>query len=135
MKTVRLHIARIITLIVALQIISLGLFAQDFQPLANSDITPEINIINSVDEYVAEVILHHKDAVPENNKQPQKDLQAHKHVQFKLITVPHPESLTGTQAVYHTRPTSLVEGYKYLFSKSIYPPPPKNAAAFCFITI
>jgi len=126
MKAFRLHIARIITLIVALQIINFGLFAQDFQSLADSSISPELNIINSVDEYVAEVVLHHKDAVPENNKHPQKDLQVHKHIQYKLITIAKPQTLSATQLVFHNKPTSLVEGYKYLFCKDIYPPPPKS---------
>ncbi len=125
MKDIRLHIARIVTLIVALQIINFGLFVQDFQPLANSSISPELNIINSIDEYVAEVALHHKDAVPENNKQPQKDLQAHKHIPFKLIPVPKPHTLSNTQLVYQHKPASLEEGYNYLFYKDIYPPPPK----------
>jgi len=125
MKGLRLHIARIITLVVALQIINFGLFAQDFQSLAASSITPELNIINSIDEYVAEVVLHHKDAVPENNKHPQKDLQIHKHIEFKLIAIPKPASLSVTQLVYHNRPTSLVKGYSYLFCKNVIPPPPK----------
>lgn len=125
MKEFRLHITRIITLIVALQIINLGLFVQDFQPLATSDVTPEINIINSIDEYVAEIVLHHKDAVPENNKHPQKDLQAHKHISFQLIGISKQQTLSDTQLVYHNKPTSLIKGYSYLFCKDIYPPPPK----------
>jgi len=125
MKAFRLHIARIITLIVALQIINLGLFAQDFQPLADSSISPELNIINSADEYVAEVILHYKDAIPENNKHPQKDIQVHKHIQYKLITIPKPQTLSATQLVFHYKPTAIAESYNYFFSKDIIPPPPK----------
>lgn len=124
-KGFRLHIARIITLIVALQIMNFGLFAQDFQPLVTSAVTPEINIINSIDEYVAEIVLNHKDAVPENNKHPQKDLQVHKHTSFKLIGISKPQTLSDTQLVYQNKPTSLVKGYNYLFCKDIYPPPPK----------
>ncbi len=125
MTAFRLHIARVITFIVAFQIMNFGLFAQDFQPLADSSISPELNIINSLYEYVAEVVLDHKDAVPENNKHPQKDLQAHKHIQYKLITISKPQTLSDTQLVYNNKPTSLVKGYNYLFCKDIYPPPPK----------
>ena len=108
-----------------MQIINIGLFAQDFQPLITSDITPEINIINTVDEFVAEIVLHHKDAVPENNKNPQKDIQAHKHVIFKQITIPKPQNNSAIQVAYHNKPTSLGATYNYLFCNTIHPPPPK----------
>ena len=125
MKGTGLYITRLITLIVAVQIINLGLFVQDFQPLVVSSAGPEINIINTIDEYIAEIVLHHKDAVPENNKHPQKDLQAHKHISFKLISTPKPQRTSAAQLVYYSKPTSLIASYNYLFCRDIHPPPPK----------
>ena len=125
MKKFRLHITRFIILIIALQILNLGLFAQDFPPLVTTAVTPEINIINSVDEYIAEVVLHHKDAVPENNNNPQKDLQAHKHIDIKLISFPKPQYNLAARIYYHNKFALPVTAYSYLFSNSIYPPPPK----------
>lgn len=125
MNSLRLHIARFISLLVALQILNLGLFAQDFQPLVVSSISPETNIINSVDEYVTEVVLHHKDAVPENNKHPHKAIQAHKHTAFKLISFPKPQCITANQLGYNYKPTSITLDYNYQYCKDINPPPPK----------
>ena len=124
-KGFRLHVTRVITLIVALQIVNLGLFAQDFQPLETSAVTPEINIINSIDEYVAEIVFHHKDAVPENNKHLQKDLQMHKHTIYKLIGISKSQTLSDTRLTYYDKHSLLIKDYNYLFCKNIYSPPPK----------
>jgi len=64
LKKLRLHIARFVTLLVALQILNMGLFVQDFQYNISSSICDE-NVINSVVEYVSEVVLHEKNAMPE----------------------------------------------------------------------
>lgn len=125
MNKLRLHIARFITVLVAMQILNMGLFAQDFQSLSVSSINPELNIINSVDEYVAEVVLHHKDAVPENNKHPHKDIQTHKHVVFKLISFPKPQCCSATQLVFNNKPTAIIPVYQYQYYNDITPPPPK----------
>ena len=55
----------------------MGLFVQEFQPMVTSSVSPEINIINTIDEYIAEVVLDHKDAVPEAKEQSKKDIQIH----------------------------------------------------------
>ena len=97
--------------------------------MATADVTPEINIINTVDEYIAEVVLHHKDAVPENSKNPQKDLRAHKHIDIKLISFPKPQNTLATLIYYRNKFASVTAGYNYLFCNSIYPPPPKFSSA------
>jgi hypothetical protein len=103
----------------------MGFFVQDFQPLVTSAACPEINIINTIDEYVAEVLLNHKNAVPESNDHTKKDLQVHKHVVTKLITFPaipvtfHHDSNPPSKACI------FCENYHYRFSRDINPPPPK----------
>jgi len=87
MKSLRLHIARCVTLVVALQILNFGLFAQEFDPIGSSAPSEEFNIINTLVEYVAETVLQHKNAMPENNSDSKKDMQAHKHSSFKLFSI------------------------------------------------
>lgn len=126
LKKLPLHISRLVTIIVALQILNMGLFAQDFQQLSTSSVCPEINIINTVDEFVAEIILDHKDAVPETNDHSKKDLQLHKHVTNKLINFS--VALSNSTSGFFTDSKSFIfsDDYNYQFSEDINPPPPKS---------
>jgi hypothetical protein len=104
----------------------MGLFVQDFEPLTT--ISPSIsdhNIINSVVEYVSEVVLDKANALPENNNKGNKDLQVHKHFTVKMIELQKPFI-----AIYKARPNSEIHfprtaNYYYQFCKEINPPPPK----------
>jgi len=65
------YIKRFLLLIIAMQILNLGLFAQEL-PVPVSQNIEEGNIINSVTEYIAEVVCKKKDAFPENNSNEKK---------------------------------------------------------------
>lgn len=49
-----------------IQIVNIGLFSQNI-PITLTDNCEPVNVINSVAEYVAEVLMHKKDAFPERN--------------------------------------------------------------------
>src|SRR4051794_25320867 len=86
MNLLRIYIARSVTFIVAMQILNMGFFAQDFQQLSLTDSSlSDHNVINSVVEYVSEVVLEKVNAMPEGNNKSNKDLQAQKHVAVKMI--------------------------------------------------
>ncbi len=61
------YLSGLVIVVVALQVLNLGLYAQDFEtvPVANG---MEQNIINSVTEYIAEVVLHKVNAFPEKKE-------------------------------------------------------------------
>jgi hypothetical protein len=128
MAKVKLHIARFFAFVVALQILNMSIYTQDFQPLVqHSHTIGDINEINSFVEYVAEVVLDYKDALPEyqhyyNNH---KELQLHKHISVKLISLE--QESTEKLVLDNTRRyrPSLKESYDYLYYKEINPPPPK----------
>ena len=125
MNTWRIHTARLITFVVALQILNLGLFAQQISPF-NAACTTETNTINSFVEYIAETILEHKDAVPETkNEHHHKDLQAHKHVVVQLISIEREPALTAVQTGLGKTPVAFSHSNYYQFCKEINPPPPK----------
>lgn len=61
------HIKKIILVFVAMQILNTGLFAQDFPTATNGQ-----NVINSITEYVAEILLNKGDVFPEYHQHHQK---------------------------------------------------------------
>ncbi|MCW3110883.1 MAG: hypothetical protein JWQ09_5389 [Segetibacter sp.] len=126
MKKLHLHIARFITFLVALQILNMGLFVQDFQSLTSSSSSiSDHNIINSVVEYVSEVVLNKLNAIPENNNKSNKDLQAHKHFVVKIIELKNPYLIVPQFTVEAETKFPVIENYYHQFCKEINPPPPK----------
>jgi hypothetical protein len=63
----RTYLSNFVIAVVALQVLNLGLYAQEFEavPTVNGN---ETNIINSVTEYVAEVVMNKKNAFPEKKE-------------------------------------------------------------------
>ncbi len=127
MRTTRQHIAKFMAFVVALQILNLSIFTQDFEPLhiKHKPVIGEFNEINSIVEYVAEVVLDYKNAFPEFEKEGNKDLQPYKHIAIKLITA---DELLTSKPPANTPINYLLpvnDRYDYLFYKEINPPPPK----------
>jgi len=117
------YIIRAITLVVALQLLNLSIYAQDFKPLYADDGNCGVNISETVVEYVVEVLLGHTNAIPEQS-QHHKDLHFHKHAAFKAISfqafhMPEPEQASAAAAAV------LDDPYRYLYFCEINPPPPK----------
>ena len=82
----RTYLSNFIIAVVALQVLNLGLYAQDFEtaPTTNDNQT---NIINSVTEYVAEVVMQKKNAFPERKEasNPGGHETVYKFQPFKII--------------------------------------------------
>ena len=125
MNTPRKYIVKIITLIVALQLLNLSIYAQDFKPLFVNEETSESNICETITEFVLEGLLGHTNSFPKQT-QHHKDLHLHKHISFKA-TSPLPTSIMFVN-VYPIPEwiTSLNEDYSSLFNPEINPPPPKK---------
>lgn len=118
------HIIRVITLIVALQLLNLSIYAQDFAPIYNNQGNTETNISETVVEFVIEVVLGHTGAIPEQS-QHHKDLHFHKHVSYKAIGFEKTVLLSDIQINIAKLPIPLQESFEDLYQQEINPQPPK----------
>lgn len=125
MKSFRLHIARLVTFIAALQILNMSFFVQDFQQLttASSSISDN-NVINSVVEYISEVVLQKVNAMPEHNNA-DKNIQVNKHFGVKMVKQEQVAFSTTYLANAVEHKCQFDDPYYYHFSNEINPPPPK----------
>lgn len=124
MQLFRKHIARVIVLIVALQLLNLSIYAQDFKPLYADQNNSEVNISETIVEFVVESVLGYKDAIPEQS-QHHKDLHFHKHVSFKAISIERNDLLSASQIRNATLPVWLYEDVNDLYLQDFDPKPPK----------
>lgn len=83
LTSLRKYLSSFIIAVVALQVLNLGLYAQDFEtiPTVNGK---QANIINSVTEYVAEVVMHKKNAFPEKKESSSPNSQSSHELLFKF---------------------------------------------------
>lgn len=124
MNKINSHIIRVITLIVALQLLNLSIYAQDFHPIVDNASCAETNISETIFEYVIEVVLDHKNAIPEQS-QHHKDLHFHKHFSYKSVSFDKPSILTNSQLIIAGLPFDLEEPFYDLYQQEINPQPPK----------
>lgn len=126
MKSSKTFFKKSIVLVVALQLLNMGLFNQTFTLQLNNS-----NVINSLTEYIAEVIFKKQNAFPENDQQNQ-DKHSHNHhtvkaANFHWITAPKLDfSLLNVQqknifCLYKSKYYSII-----FFDR--LPKPPKNVA-------
>jgi len=124
MKSLYTYFQRFTLLLVAVQILNLSVYGKSFR---ENDITGGTNQIDSMVEFVTEIVLDHKNAFPENG--PHNNHQSHtnhqlKYQGFNLINF-RKSSEIKRYCVIITIPVPSKEDYKYLFAREINPPPPK----------
>jgi hypothetical protein len=118
------NIIRVITLIVAMQLLNLSIYAQDFTPIYNNQGNTETNISETLVEFVIEVVLGHTGAIPEQS-QHHKDLHFHKHVSYKAVSFEKSVMLSDSQINIAKLPIHLQESFEDLYQQEINPQPPK----------
>ena len=118
------HIIPVITLIVALQLLNLSIYAQDFTPVYNNQGNTETNISETIVEFVIEEVLGHTGAIPEQS-QHHKDLHFHKHASYKAISIQKPVILSESQINISKLPFPIQETFQDLYQQEINPQPPK----------
>ena len=112
--------------IMAIQILNLGIDAIEFQPLQKEEVIEDFNYINSMSEYVSEILMSYKDAFPEYQKNSASSRsQLLKHFSFKFFD--YPSNFLLLKEFKESTAYCLVnkENYKYLFFEEINPPPPR----------
>lgn len=131
MKIIRTYCMKLIFFILALQILNLSVYGSEYTQRfidKNGRTESAKNQIDCLAEYVAEVILDHRDAVPEHKgnhtKNDQKVLKtqiqlfAQNNTELRAYKMQHP--IIVKYSYYNNQ-------YDYLFYKEINPPPPKIA--------
>ncbi len=121
------HISKnALLVLLALQVLNLSTNTIDFQPFHTSNLY-EFNDLNSITEYVAEIVLNHDNAFPEFGLQSSAPKsQAEKHVSLKLSVVPKPFTVLQKKEEVPVRYSDAInDTYRYLFFEEINPPPPK----------
>lgn len=126
---VHTYAKKFVLLIIAMQILNLSVYGGDFDanfsPATHNNIG-EFNQIDSLIEYVAEIMLDHKNAFPENGSHNPNSKSSHqiKHASIKMI-----DFKKNTEPPFYCSANSLSnffnEDYKKLILKEINPPPPK----------
>ncbi|HWB25335.1 MAG TPA: hypothetical protein VG738_07635 [Chitinophagaceae bacterium] len=126
MKQFRTYIQHFVTLVVALQILNLSVYERYNEQNNPRHTIGEPNQIDSMIEYVAEIILNHQNAFPENGAHNRQSNSSHtlKHANFTLITFRKPSGIKR-YGLISTINIPLKQEYKYLFAREIIPPPPK----------
>lgn len=109
--------------LMSFQILNLSIDSIEFQPLQSASSIGDFNYLNSMTEYVAEIILNQKDAFPEFQKKSSKESQVLKHIDIKLF---QPSSVIIVSQHFNSINSFIIplkESYFFLFSKEINPPP------------
>ena len=112
--------------LMSLLIINVSIDAFEFQPINTEIAIEDFNYMNSFAEYVTEILLEHKDAFPEYQKEsPSSKSQFAKHFAAKIIR----KERFVCQFVFQPNQTSylipLSEHYLSSYMQEINPPPPK----------
>ena len=129
MKKIRTYATRLVLLIIAVQVLNLSVYGGDFYSgsyAAAQKNIGEFNHIDSLIEYVSEIILDHKNAFPENGDHSRRSSSSHqmKHISIKMIEF----KKTADTPLYTASvdmPQLFNEEYKNLIPSEINPPPPK----------
>jgi hypothetical protein len=120
----RIVFAKCVTIIVALQILNVSIYAQDIDMLQQKDVITYSNDINSIAEYIGEVILKHVNAFPEYPNDGHKDFRFSRHVDLNLFSFQQFKvQIAGKHYIEYLIPGKI--DYNFLFFKEINPPPPK----------
>lgn len=123
-SNIKKYTTRFVVLVLALQLLNLSIYAQDFKTITGDSANDEINISETVAEYIVEVVWGYKNAIPEQPNR-QKDFHFHKHISFKAINIISACNLPVAQqkSAINSIPLLVVLSSSYL--QEINPPPPK----------
>lgn len=120
----KIAFAKCITFIVAIQILNISIYAQPIDMPQQKGVLGYSNEINSVAEYIGEILLKHTNEFPEYPDTGQKNFQFSKHIDLKDFSFqPFKAAPASTVNIEYLYPHKI--DYNFLFFKEINPPPPK----------
>lgn len=128
LHSIRNIFSKTLIIIWALQIINLSVYGNEYIEKYKDDAGVEHtqpNQIDSLTEYVAEVVLQHHNSFPEQHNNHTKNAIKTLKGSFHLFHVKVENILSNTINLPHPEHILLKENYHFLFCKEINPPPPK----------
>ena len=115
---------RALVLLLAIQILNLSVNSIDFKPFGSTNLS-EFNDINTIAEFVSEIVLGKVNSFPEFANKTQKQSQLQKHISLKLIN----DNFKVETEYCLTSDVELNilfnDQYLYEYFQEINPPPPK----------
>lgn len=116
-----------ILLLIAMQILNLSVYGSAFQQIEltrTGKVEMKMNQIDSFTEFVAEIVLSHKDAFPEQgNNHTKNDSKIIKNIPFQLFykSDQAKEVVEIPSSISHN--SHFIDNYRFLFIKEFNPPP------------
>lgn len=114
---------RCFVFLMAIQVLNLSIDAVDFHPFIAANTIGDFNYLNSMTEYFSEIVMGHKDAFPEYQKESPASSQSTKHIDLKISQPTYLSFRIGQYQPVISYTYPLDESYSYLFSKEINRPP------------
>jgi hypothetical protein len=111
--------------IIALQVLNMSVYTNEFKPLQNNSNFGDFNYLNSFTEFIVEIVLKKTDAFPEFLKHNSSQSQNVKHIDIKLFQPNEIYSLNIHYKVILCINKHLDDTYSSQFYQEINPPPPK----------
>ena len=122
--SIRYHIARFLTIIVAIQVLNVSIYPEVLQSFREENPSALPNEMDTVVEYVTEIVLGYQNVFPEYPHKHQKEMQLHKHGSISLFSEEFADNILPPSRLV-SRKHLLQDKYSYQFYKEINPPPPK----------
>jgi len=128
MGKLRTYFIKLLLLVIAIQVLNLSVYGRDCDNDCLETATiGEVNEMDSITEYVAEVLLDQKNMFPESGHHNRRSGMPHqaKHIVIKMVSIKRRQF---EQPFYFTSAkakTTAQVHYEYLFAREITPPPPK----------
>jgi len=118
---------KFLLLVLAIQILNLSVYGRECADAVEYGSIGEYNQMDSVVEYITEILLDYKDAFPENGHNNRRAGMLHqfKHITIKMVSVRKKAFIQSAFFVINHPKPSLKNSYKYLFAGEITPQPPK----------
>ena len=128
MGKIRTYLIKLLLLLVAIQVLNLSVYGREcYDDSLEMVAIGEINQMDSMTEYITEVLLDYKNVFPENGHHGRRSGMPHqvKHIVIKMVNLKRkqleqPFYFTSTKVKIPTK-----VDYKCLFAREITPPPPK----------
>ena len=118
---------KVLLLVMAIQVLNLSVYGRDCEESLQQNSIGEYNQMDSLVEYVAEILLDYKNVFPENGSHNRRSSMPHqlKHVTIKMVSLKKRMFEEPCHIAAATAEMLSKEEYKYLYICDITPPPPK----------
>lgn len=115
--------SKLVIAIVALQIINMSVDTNDFKPLQCNNVIGDFNYLNTMAEYITEIVMKKTDAFPEFFKHSGSQSQSLKHIDIKLYQPTAFYALNICSTIVTNISSPFDDKYSYQFYEEILQPP------------